>query len=224
MKCLNKNPYFSQLDQQQLEAIKGIMQKKHYKKNEIIFFEGEPGEYIYIIESGKIKMVKMLASGEEHILNIFKPGDLIAEIVVFDSQDYPATAISMDESLVYLLARQDLEKILLEFPRITVEFLRVISNRLRMAQKNVRDLSLKNSTARTAGILNYLARKHGNKNSAEQIEIAISLTQTDLANMIGTSRETVSRILSQFEEDNLITTSRKKIIIHSPGGLEKYEK
>jgi CRP/FNR family transcriptional regulator len=96
-----------------------------------------------------------------------------------------------------------------------------MSNRLRRAQQNVRDLALKDSSARVAGLLIFLAEKYGKKRK-DKVILDISLTQQELASMIGSSRETVSRVLGQFESEDLIKTSRKKIIIYKKDKIKAY--
>ncbi len=221
MSDLSSNPYFSGFNAEEKEEFNKITNLRKYKKDEIIFFEGEPGNMLFIIDKGRVKLVKMTKNGDEQILNIFKSGEIFAEVVIFDDDNYPATAIAVEDSSLYVVNKADFEKLLLSYPNMTLKILKVMSSRLRRAQKNIRDLGLKNSTNRMAGILTNLGDKYG-VDKEGKIKISISLTQQELASMIGTSRETVSRILSKFEDEGLVTTSRKKIIINKPEELKNY--
>lgn len=218
MKLVKKIPFFSLLNENELKLIEKIAFEKNYQKGEYIFFEGDPGNKFFIIKSGQVKLTKMIADGSEQILNIFSDNDIIAEIVAFDKGNYPASAITITETTMIVFAQTELENLILKYPNIAIKLLREMSGRLRRAQKNVRDLALKDSSAKVAELLLFLSQKYGLKNDKDQISLNIALTQQELASMIGSSRETVSRILNQFENKGLIKTSRKKILIYQ---LEK---
>jgi len=217
MSDLSNVPYFSHLNPEELNIINNITRVKKFKKDEIIFFEGEIGNYIYIIKSGKVKMLKMNQNGDEQILNIFKNDDILAEVILFDKENYPATAIALTEVELYSINSKKLSKIFLNHPQITVKVMKVMSSRLRRAQQNIRDFGLKDSKSRLASLLYHLAERHGDRKENE-ISISLFLTQKELANMIGTTRETVSRSLKNIEKQNIISTSRKEIVIND---LEK---
>lgn len=221
MSNLAKIPYFSHLDQEELQIIDEITNIKKYKKDEIIFFEGEKGNYIYIIKKGKVKMLKMNQDGDEQILNIFKKNDILAEVIVFDKENYPATAIALNEVELFVIDSDKLSKIFLDYPQITVKIMKVMSGRLRRAQQNIRDFGLKDSKSRLASLLYHLAEKHGKESGENEISFSLFLTQQELANMIGTTRETVSRTLKNIEKKDIITTSRKKIVINDMKSLKE---
>src|SRR6056297_553809 len=221
MPNLEKIPYFSHLNEEELQIVNEISRVKKYKKDEIIFFEGEKGDYIYIIKKGQVKMLKMNQNGDEQILNIFKKNDILAEVIVFDKENYPATAIALNDVELFAIDSQKLFNIFLDHPQITVKVMKVMSARLRRAQQNIRDFGLKDSKSRLASLLFHLAEKHGKKSGKNQVAISLFLTQKELANMIGTTRETVSRNLNNIEKENIIKTSRKKIIIKDMESLKK---
>ncbi len=221
MSLVKKIPFFSLLTEKELDLIDQITSKTKFQKGEYIFFEGDAGNKFYIIKEGQVKLTKMIKNGDEQILNIFSDHDIIAEIVAFDKGNYPASAVTMSETEVIVFDQSELENLILENPAIGVKLLREMSGRLRRAQQNVRDLALKDSSARVAGLLIFLADKYGKKKN-EMLILDISLTQQELASMIGCSRETVSRILAQFESEDLIKTSRKKIIILKPEKIKSY--
>jgi len=221
MSVVKEIPFFSLLTEAELKLIDDIAINKRFKKGEYIFFEGEAGEKFYIIKDGQVKLTKMIKNGDEQILNIFSDHDIIAEIVAFDKGNYPASAITMTDTDVIVFDQSELENLILKYPSIGLKLLREMSNRLRRAQQNVRDLALKDSSARVAGLLIFLAEKYGKKKK-DKVILDISLTQQELASMIGSSRETVSRVLGQFETEDLIKTSRKKIIIYKKDKIKAY--
>ncbi len=219
-KTLGQSSYFSSLTAEELQQVQNRMQIKTYQEEEIIFFEGEAGEGLFFLQTGKVKLTKMIESGKEQILKILQPGSVFAEVVLFDGGVYPATAIAMEDTQVGVIRKQTMEQITKEFPDITYKLLQVMSKRLRRAQERVRNLGLKNTKGRTASILVYLAQEYGGTKQAE-VEIDLSLTQAELANLIGTSRETVSRILNKFKKQGLVTVARQKIIIEDLPGLKE---
>ena len=222
MSIVKDVPFFSSLTDKEIELIDQIVIKRSFEKGEYIFFEGEEGNKFYIIEEGQVKLLKMIANGDEQILNIFSKHDIIAEIVAFDKGNYPASSVSMTKTRVLVFEQQKLEELILNYPPIAVKLLREMSHRLRRAQENVRDLALKDSSARVAGLLVFLAKKYGEEKK-DKIVLDLSLTQKELANMIGSSRETVSRVLGQFEAQNIIKTSRKKIYVYELDKLKEVE-
>ena len=221
MSIVKNVPFFKRLTKDELELLENIAERKAYKKDEYIFFEEDKGERFYVIKKGQVKLTKMIENGDEQILNIFSDNDIIAEIIAFDKGNYPASAVTMEKTDLICFEQSKLEDLIMENPKIGIKLLRELSGRLRKAQQNVRDLALKDSSAKVAGLLLSLAEKYGQKNK-EKIILDISLTQKEMANMIGSSRETVSRVLKQFEKDGLIKTSRKKITIYKPNKMKEY--
>ncbi|MGM0470728.1 MAG: Crp/Fnr family transcriptional regulator [Bacillota bacterium] len=217
---LKSTSYFSNLSAENLKKIAGLMNTRKYKRGETIFFEGEEGQGLFLIKSGRVKLIKTIESGEEQILNIFKTGDIFAEVVLFDNEEYPATAITLEDSQISILRTKDMKRLIREIPEIAIEILGVMSKRLRRAQQTVKDMGLKNTKGKTASFLIYLAKEYGIGNS-NQVEINLSLTQQELANLIGSSRETISRVLSKFKEEELINTARQQIIIKDLAGLKE---
>ena len=221
MSLVKEIPFFSLLTEEELNLIDDIASEAEYKKGEYIFFEGDSGDKFFIIKNGQVKLTKMIKNGDEQILNIFSSHDIIAEIVAFDKGNYPASAVTMTDTEMIVFDQSELENLILKHPSIGVKLLREMSHRLRRAQENVRDLALKDSSARVAGLLIFLAEKYGKKKKDKTI-LDISLTQQELASMIGSSRETVSRVLGKFENESLIKTSRKKIIIYKLNEIKNY--
>ncbi|MCK8828186.1 Crp/Fnr family transcriptional regulator [Natroniella acetigena] len=216
---LRNYDYFSQLTDKELAEVAKVVRTKEYKKGEIIFFEGEAGNALFMLEKGKIKLVKMKESGEEQILTILKSGSIFAEVIIFDEADYPATAIVLKDSIVGVISKDDMENLIKKIPKLSLELLKIMSKRLRRAQKMVENLGLHNTETRTTNILIYLASEYGSAN--QEIELELSISQQELANLIGSSRETVSRILNNFKDQGLIDTARQKVIIKDLKGLEK---
>jgi len=109
---IKKIPLFSELEPKELEQVKNIYLLRKYKKGQIIFIEGEPGEAVYFVKRGKIKIYKSDAEGREYILHIFGPGDIFAETVLLEGGPYPASAEAVEDSMVGIIKNEDLEELL----------------------------------------------------------------------------------------------------------------
>lgn len=192
--------------------IAALTVEKVYRKNALIFLEDDPGEGLFIIQQGRVKISKNSADGREQILHILKDGDVFAEVVLFDQGVYPATAEAVEDTRVWLLRNEDMERLLQKQPKLAVKLLRLMSRRLRQSQLLIRDLALHDTCGRLAGLLLRLARREGEK-AGGRIILDLDLTRQELASMIGTSRETVARILSRFQKEGVLVLEKQKIVI-----------
>ena len=209
---LKKIGLFSFLDDQQLSKIDRLIMERNYQKGRIIFVEGEPGEAVYFLREGRVKISKQSDDGREQILHFIHPGEMFAEVVLFDGGDYPATAEAVEDSKIGLIKNLEMERITLDNPGIALGILKIMSRRLRMAQKQINDLALMDTSRRMASTLLFLAAEQGTS-CDRGLAIDISLTNQDLASMIGTSRETANRILSDMRRQKALEIDRKQIII-----------
>lgn len=209
---LRKIHLFAGLTGEQLQQMAQLVIERFYKAGRIIFFEGEPGEAVFFLKSGRIKITKADDDGREQILHFINPGEMFAEVVLFGDSTYPATAEVVEDAEVRLIRNQDMEKLILEHPDIALGFLKIMARRLRFAQRQINELALMNTTRRLASMLLYLAAEQGVK-TEKGIKIDISLTKQDLASLIGTSRETANRILGSFKKQKAVEIDKQDIII-----------
>lgn len=186
--------------------------ERRYQKGRIIFVEGEPGEAIFFLKSGLVKVTKQDEDGREHILHYVNPGDVFAEVVLFVAGGYPATAEVVEDAEVGLIRNKDMDMVLVKNPGIALELLKIMARRLRNAQQQIMELALKDTTRRLAGLLLKLADEHGVKDG-DGVRLCLPLTNQELANMVGTSRETVNRILSELRRKKAVATTRQQGII-----------
>ncbi|MEW9123356.1 MAG: Crp/Fnr family transcriptional regulator [Thermotaleaceae bacterium] len=218
---MNKNtelikhvPIFSQLEQSALEKIASITVERKYRKGTIIFMEGDKGEALYFIKSGKVKISKNSNDGRELILNIYGSGDVFAEVTLFNDVMYPATAEVMEDAVVGIIMNTDLEALVRHNADLALQIIKILNKRLYMSQMKLKQMALSDTYVRTAEVLIKLAKDHGVEKDGI-IELRLNLSRQELANMIGTARETVSRALSQFKKEGSIEISGKKIIIQN---------
>lgn len=209
---LQQGGLFSNLNEGELKDLAEIVMERKYKKNSIIFFEGDPGDAVYFVKSGRLKVVKNSEEGGEQILHLLGEGDIFGEVVLFDGGPFPATAQAITDCQVGMIRNNAMEAFLRKNPEISLKLLKVMSHRLRQAQIKIRNLALQDTLRRTVGMLLHLGEEHG-VSTERGIEIELPLNRQELANMVGTSRETVTRIISRLSKEGLIILEKQKIII-----------
>ncbi len=219
IEALKKVPIFSQLKEEDLDKILSITIHKKYKKGSIIFMEGDKGEAFYFIKSGKIKISKSSKDGKELILNIYGENHVFAEVTIFNDICYPATAEIIEDAVVGVIRNYDLEKLIKSNIELGFNLIKILSKRLFNAQMKLKQIALNDTYSRTADTLIRLSKNVGVERNG-QIEFDLDLSRQELANMIGTARETVSRILSRFKKEGSIDISGKKMVIKDIKKLE----
>jgi CRP/FNR family transcriptional regulator, dissimilatory nitrate respiration regulator len=217
MELINKIaniPLFDGLPAEQHKILFDIAKKKTFKRGQIIFSEGDEGIGFYIILSGKVKIFKLSAEGKEQILHIMETQEPFGEAAVFAGENYPASAQALVETKVFLFPRQSFVGLISKNPSLALNMLAFLSLRLRKLASLVEDLSLKAVPGRLAAYLLYLSDRDA---KADILELDISKNQ--LASLIGTIPETLSRILKRMDKDKLIKTSSRRIQILDRQGL-----
>lgn len=221
LEYLRNIPVFEDLAPEDLAIINQATIERKYRKNGTIFMEGEPGEGFHYIKSGKVKIVKLSADGREHIINILGPGEVFAEVLLFNDAPYPATAVAVEDSCIGIIRNSELETALVEHPRLAVHVIKVMSKKLLFAQMKIKSLAFSDSNAKIAQALENLARRYGRKTD-RGLEIAVDITRQDVANLAGTTRETVSRVFSIMKKDKVLDDDERRIIVLDLDGLRQY--
>ncbi len=209
---LRKIPAFSTLNEKDLEAVRGITIDRTMRKGTIIFMEGDPGEAFFFIKSGKVKIFKTTPDGRELIFTILSEGGVFAEVTLFNDMNYPASAEILEDANIGMIRNEDLEKLVSNNSEIALRVIKVLSKKLFSSQQKVKELALGDTYMRTAQMIIKLAKDHGIE-TTDGVELKLNLSRQELASMIGTTRETVSRAISQFKKEGSIDISGKKIII-----------
>jgi CRP/FNR family cyclic AMP-dependent transcriptional regulator len=218
---LVNNPLFCSLSEEQLKEVDHLIVERIYKKGRIIFIEGEEGKAVYLLRSGRVKISTQADDGREQILHFIYPGEVFGEVVIYDGGPYPATAEVVEDSKIGMIRNSDMDRLTLSNPEIALAMLRIMSKRLRNAQRQINELALYDTFRRMVSMLMFLAAEQGVHCDRGTI-IDMSLTNQDLANMIGTSRETANRILSELRKQKAIILEKKQIIIADMGRLKSW--
>lgn len=205
---------FEGLTTAEIETVATLIFEKKFDKGETIFFEGDEADGFYLVSSGQIKVFKMNPMGKEHILHIFGPGEPVGEVPVFSKQPFPATAEAIIKSTTYFFPRNDFVALIEQNPSIALNMLAVLSRRLRQFATQIENLSLKEVPARLAGYLLYIAEE---QNNGDVVRLPVSKGQ--LASLLGTIPETLSRIFARMSDEGLIRVEGRSITIVDRDGL-----
>ncbi|MCF7740762.1 MAG: Crp/Fnr family transcriptional regulator [Candidatus Marinimicrobia bacterium] len=212
IKELRKIPIFYRLDDDSLENISQIVSTRVYNKGEVILLEEDTGNNLYLIKSGRVKVTRINSDGDEVILTMLGEGEFFGEMAIFGGVTRSANVSALEKSEVLILTHQDFLSLLKKHPDISIYLLEEMASRLRKSDQLIKDLSLSNAEHKIAMSIIRLSEELG-KIKQGQVEIEDFPYQKDIANMAGTSRETVSRTLKKFEKKGYIEKKGRKLII-----------
>lgn len=215
LEVLKKVPLFANMREGDLTAFAELVRERSYPKGSVIVFEDDPGDALYLVAEGQVKVVLIGEDGREVILSVLGEGTFFGELALIDDQPRSATVIAMVDATVLMLRREDFQSRLRASPEIAIALLREISRRLRRADEKIGSLVLLDVNGRVADLLLRLAEEEGGDSITKKI------THHVIAQMIGSSRETVSRTMLDFVERGLIQVSRKDITILNRPVLER---
>jgi len=213
---LANNNLFKGLPAGDFDELASICQEQKFKRGEIIFHEGDVGLGFYVMISGMVKIFKISMEGKEQILHILKPGEPFAEVALFAGSSYPANAMAIEKSKVVFFPRQAFSDLISRRPSLAMNMLATLSFRLRQFAHMVEAISLKEVPGRLAA---YLLLE--NKESKTKGEVHLPITKSQLASLLGTIPETLSRILAKMVKQELIETKGATIVILDDEGLHE---
>jgi CRP/FNR family cyclic AMP-dependent transcriptional regulator len=205
-------PIFSELSDEDITSLARLALRKRYPKDTVVFFENEEGDFFFTILEGRIKVTILGDDGREVILSILGPGDFFGEMALLDNETRSATAIAVEESELLSLHRNDFQSVLNDNKSITSALIRVLSARLRRANHQISTLALLDVYGRVARVIVDMAREEGKRLRDGRIAFRRA-THQEIANRIGTTRETVTRMLKDLERQGLIHVEGKEIVV-----------
>jgi CRP/FNR family cyclic AMP-dependent transcriptional regulator len=212
IEILKNIPLFSELSDKDLEKIIQVASKQKYHKDNLILLEEEVGSTMFIILNGRVKISRISDDGREVILSILSDGDFFGEMSLLDGHTRSANVTAIEESELLVIRREEFLQMLRDFPQIAINLLKELAQRIRKSDEHIKSLSLQDATGRVASTLLRIAEDSGVFRKG-QVEIAELPLQQDLANMAGTSRETISRVIKSLCEDGFLKKTSGKIII-----------
>jgi CRP/FNR family cyclic AMP-dependent transcriptional regulator len=205
-------PIFSELSEADVDALVRLCTRRKYPKDSVVFFEKDAGDVLFMIVEGRIKVTILGDDGKEVILTILGPGDFFGEMALLDNETRSATAIAIENCELLLLHRADFETVLADNISISRGLIRVLTTRLRRANHQISTLALLDVYGRVAGALLDMARDEGRRLKDGRISFRRA-THQEIANRIGTTRETVTRMLKDLERQKLLDIDGKEIVL-----------
>lgn len=199
MSILSEVPAFSSLADSDLARVAEIVQERKYARGELIFSDGDEADGFYVVAEGRVKIFKLSSEGKEQILHIFGPGEPFGEVPVFSGKVFPANAQAIAKSRLLFIPRKAFIELISAQPSLALNMLAVLSRRLRQFTTQIENLSLKEVPGRLAAYLIYLAKEQSASSS-----VTLTISKGQLASLLGTIPETLSRIFGRMSQDGLI--------------------
>jgi CRP/FNR family transcriptional regulator, cyclic AMP receptor protein len=212
---LTRAGIFQGVDPSAVQALSAALEPVTFPRAHIIFTEGEPGDRLYIILSGKVKLGRKSADGRENLLMVAGPSDMFGELSIFDPGPRTSTATTVTEVSAVTMDRAALRDWIAKRPEIAEQLLRVIARRLRRTNNMLADLIFTDVPGRVAKALLSLAQRFGTQ-EAGMLRVTHDLTQEEIAQLVGASRETVNKALADFAHRGWLRLEGKSVLILEP--------
>jgi len=212
MKSFLKMDLFSSFSEEEMKEVLSLFRMKKVKKKDILFHEEEECQAIYFISKGRVKTFKTDEEGREKIINILGEGEMFPHIGLFGGDVYPASAMVVEEGVLYVIDVQKFLHLLESKPSLSVKMLKIMEQKIRSLQEHLSGLLSRDISERVWHILKGLAKASGTP-VENGMRIDMELTHQDLASMVGTTRETITRVLSQYRKENKIEIHNGKFIL-----------
>lgn len=214
-------PAFSTLGDEDLAAVAEVTVPRSFGSGENVFREGDQSDTCYVVRSGQARAIREHTDGRSITLATFGPGDIFGELAIFDEEHRSATVEALGDTEVIAILAGDMRRMLREHPDIAVKLLGALSRRLRETNERLTRQSFQTVQSRVAAVLAELVAAERSQGAGET-DVLITATQTDLAQLAGSSRESASRFLAVLERAGIITQGRGKLTVHEPHALERY--
>jgi CRP-like cAMP-binding protein len=203
-------PMFSGVSDEALESIASLLIERSFPKHKTIVEEGAPGDYMYIIVEGRVKVTKLSGDGREKILELLEVGDFFGEMSLFDDAPRSASVKGLSQVRILALARNDFLRLLARSPDLALSVIQELTRRLRQVDEQASSLSFQRVKERTTGLLVRLAREEPGREGRRKTPV---LTHQQIADMIGTSRETVTRAIKGLKADGWLEQDGKHYLV-----------
>ena len=217
---LQAMPFFAGLSERDWEKVIDLFSERQYQKDDYIFLEGEAPEALYIIKTGKVKVLRHSTDGKDVVLRVGGAGHLLGTVAVFDGGGYPGTAQVIEECTALVIARNDCLTLVNRYPVFALAVISDLGSRLRSSAEQIRSLAVERVEQRIARVLLKLAETAGSDLPEGRV-IEMPLTRQDIADMTGTTVETAIRVMSKFRRLELIKTRRGKVVLVELAALQE---
>jgi CRP/FNR family cyclic AMP-dependent transcriptional regulator len=216
---LARIPFFAGLDDDALERVAAGTRTRRFRRGEVIFHAGDPGDALFIIVSGEVKISLPSETGDEAIIATLRAGDVFGELALLDGAARSATASALSATEAVVLPRDRFRELIATEPNVRDALLASLAGELRRLTIHVEELHFLDMTGRVAARLVRLAEESGPADDDGTIRLRSSLTQGELASMVGCTRQSVNKLLGQFSDEGLVRLDREGIAITDLSGL-----
>jgi CRP/FNR family transcriptional regulator, cyclic AMP receptor protein len=217
-------PIFRDLTDDELKEIAEIANKKEYARGSTIFIEGGKRTAVYFILSGLVKVYKVSSEGQEQVISFLHSDEMFPHVGFFDDTDYPATATTITDVQLMSIPIEEFDQLLLRNPKISIKVMKVMGKKLLELQQRIQAITSQDVFTRIVGALVRFSWELGKtQTDGKTIKINMPMTNTDLANLIGVTRESVNRALNRLRKEGVIEHNRKEILILDIDRLSGYE-
>lgn len=218
LRLLKTVTLFAGMTDSELNALAKDFTRLEFGAEEVIFYQGDAGHTLYLVENGKVRIYVQNEDGQELSVNVCGRGDLFGEMSVIDELPRSASAAAMEPATVLRLSRERFREHLRRSPQLGINFMKALSVRIRFSTRQLDNLTLTSVPTRLARKLLELAQQHGVP-ELRGVRLEMPLTQTQLASLLGTTRESVNKAVSQFRRQGVIAMEDGQIIIIDPDAL-----
>ena len=218
---LARVPVFETLGPEDLDQVARVAVPRGFEPGEVVFREGDESDTCYVVRSGHARAVRAHQDGRTITLASFGPGDIFGELAMFDNERRSATVEVTDRVEAVAVLGADMRRLLQEHPGLAVKLVISLGRRLRAANERLTSQSFQTVQSRVAGVLSQLVAQ-AQAEGAGQRDVLLTITQADIAQLAGSSRESASRFLAVLERAGAVTQGRGKLTVHDPAVLERY--
>ncbi|MFW5415528.1 Crp/Fnr family transcriptional regulator [Nocardiopsis sp. CNT-189] len=209
---LRKAPLFEALDEDATAALRASVSEVRLGRGQTLFAEGDEGDRLYVVLSGKVKLTRSAVDGRENLLAVLGPGEMFGELSLFDPRPRTASAIAVTDTVLAGLGHDDLRPFIASQPQVSLQLLKALAARLRRTNDVMSDLVFTDVPGRVAKQLLELAEKFG-KEGEDGLHVHHDLTQEELAQLVGASRETVNKALAEFALRGWLRIEAKAVVL-----------
>jgi CRP/FNR family transcriptional regulator len=221
LSLLGQVPVFETLAPDDLQRVAEVAVPRSFPAHHVIFREGDESDTCYVVRAGHARAVREHADGRIIALAHFGPGDIFGELAMFDAERRSATVETLDDVQAIAVLGADMRRLLRSHPDIAVKLVIALGRRLREANERLARQSFQTVQSRVAVVLDGLVRQ-AQEEGADARDVLVKITQADIAQLAGSSRESASRFLAVLERAGVITQGRGRITVHDPGALANY--
>ncbi len=209
-------PLFEKVGDADLEVLADHLIERRYPQNSVVVEEGLPGDYMYVLREGRVKVTKLSEDGREKILEILGPGAFFGEMSLLDRSPRSASVRTLDAARVVALSRTDFLESLRKSPDLSMAVIQVLTQRLRYQSEHTSSLSFQSVKDRTKGLFRRMA---GEPSAREGYRMTPVLTHQQIADMISTSRETVTRVVKELKDEGWLSQEGKRYVVPDEDSL-----